>query len=45
MYPVELAAEFHFRFVYIRPFTGVNGRAARLLMYLIFMKYGFRQLL
>ena len=41
LHPVELAAEFHFRFVYIHPFSDGNGRTARLLMNLILMKYGF----
>ncbi|XID92574.1 Fic family protein [Paenibacillaceae bacterium WGS1546] len=41
LHPVELAAQFHFRFVYIHPFADGNGRTARLLMNLILMKYGF----
>lgn len=41
LHPVELAAEFHYRFVYIHPFSDGNGRTARLLMNLILMKYGF----
>ncbi|MZQ80706.1 Fic family protein [Paenibacillus sp. 5J-6] len=41
IHPVELAAEFHFRFVYIHPFSDGNGRTARLLMNLILMKFGF----
>ncbi|CAG7646919.1 hypothetical protein PAESOLCIP111_05272 [Paenibacillus solanacearum] len=41
LHPVELAAAFHFRFVYIHPFTDGNGRTARLLMNLILMKYGY----
>lgn len=43
LHPVELAAEFHFRFVYIHPFSDGNGRTARLLMNLILMKFDFRQ--
>ncbi|MGG1555135.1 Fic family protein [Paenibacillus ferrarius] len=41
MHPVALAAEFHFRFVYIHPFSDGNGRTARLLMNFILMKHGF----
>jgi Fic family protein len=41
LHPVELAAQFHFRFVYIHPFTDGNGRTTRLLMNLILMKFGF----
>jgi Fic family protein len=41
IHTVELAAEFHFRFVYIHPFSDGNGRTARLLMNLILMKFGF----
>ena len=41
LHPVELAAQFHFRFVYIHPFSDGNGRTARLLMNLILMIYGF----
>ncbi|CAN7753887.1 Fic family protein [Paenibacillus sp. LjRoot56] len=41
LHPVELAAEFHFRFVYIHPFSDGNGRTARLLMNLILMQFGF----
>ncbi|NRF95402.1 Fic family protein [Paenibacillus frigoriresistens] len=41
LHPVELAAQFHFRFVYIHPFADGNGRTARLLMNLILMAYGF----
>ncbi len=38
MHPIELAAEFHFRYVYIHPFIDGNGRSARLLMNLILMR-------
>ena len=41
MHPVELAALFHFKFVYIHPFADGNGRTARLLMNLILMGHGF----
>lgn len=41
MHPIELAAEFHFRFVYIHPFIDGNGRTARLLMNLILMRNGY----
>lgn len=36
--PIELAAIFHHRFVWIHPFTEGNGRTARLLMNLILMR-------
>lgn len=41
LHPVELAALFHFRFVYILPFTDGNGRTARLLMNFLLMKEGY----
>ncbi|MBD2862443.1 Fic family protein [Paenibacillus oceani] len=41
LHPVNLAAEFHFKFVYIHPFSDGNGRTARLLMNLILMKHGY----
>lgn len=41
-HPIELAAEFHFRYVYINPFIDGNGRTARLLMNLILMRNGYR---
>lgn len=41
LHPVQLAAEFHFRLVYIHPFSDGNGRTARLLMNLILMKSGY----
>lgn len=40
IHPVELAAKFHFQFVYIHPFSDGNGRTARLIMNLILMKFG-----
>ncbi|MEG1256843.1 Fic family protein [Clostridium sp.] len=41
LHPIELAAEFHFRYVYIHPFIDGNGRSARLLMNLILMRNGY----
>ncbi|WP_426449736.1 Fic family protein [Paenibacillus sp. S-38] len=41
LHPVELAAEFHFKFVYLHPFSDGNGRTSRLLMNLILMKHGY----
>lgn len=41
MHPVQLAAEFHFRYVYIHPFIDGNGRSSRLLMNLILMRNGY----
>lgn len=41
LHPIELAAQFHFQFVYIHPFSDGNGRTARLLMNLILMNDGF----
>jgi len=38
---VELIARFHHKFVWIHPFFDGNGRTARLLMNLLFMKYGY----
>ncbi len=41
MHAVELAAEAHYRFVTIHPFTDGNGRTGRLLMNLILMMKGY----
>ena len=41
LHPVELSALFHFKFVYIHPFTDGNGRTARLLMNFILMQFGY----
>lgn len=38
MHPVQLAAEFHYRFVCIHPFDDGNGRVARLIMNYILLK-------
>lgn len=40
-HPIELAAEFYFKYVYIHPFIDGNGRSARLLMNLILMRNGY----
>lgn len=39
--PMELAAVFHHRFVWIHPFVEGNGRTARLLMNALLMKNGY----
>lgn len=41
LHPIELAALFHFKFVYIHPFIDGNGRTARLLMNFILMQHGY----
>lgn len=41
LHPIELAAKFHFKYVYINPFIDGNGRSARLLMNLILMRNGY----
>lgn len=41
MHPIELASQFHFRFVHIHPFIDGNGRSARLLMNLILLRSGY----
>lgn len=38
MHPVQLAAEFHYKFVCIHPFDDGNGRVARLIMNYILLK-------
>lgn len=38
---VELIAKFHHQFVWIHPFFDGNGRTARLLMNLLFLKFGY----
>jgi len=39
--PIELAAFFHHKFVYIHPFLDGNGRTARLLMNVILIRSGY----
>lgn len=41
LHPVQLAAEFHYRFVYIHPFDDGNGRVARLIMNYILLKNNY----
>ena len=41
IHPIELASEFHLRFVIIHPFSDGNGRMARLLMNFILDRSGF----
>ena len=41
IHPVELACEFHLRFVEIHPFSDGNGRMGRLLMNFILDRSGF----
>jgi ABC-type sugar transport system ATPase subunit len=41
LHKIHLAAEFHFRYIYIHPFIDGNGRTARLLMNLILMSNGY----
>jgi len=40
-HPVELAAIFHHKLVYIHPFFDGNGRTARLIMNILLMKHGY----
>lgn len=39
--PIILAAEFHYKFIRIHPFDDGNGRAARILMNFILMRFGY----
>lgn len=41
LHPVELAALFHFKYVYIHPFIDGNGITGRLLMNLILLRNGY----
>ena len=41
IHPLELASEFHYRFVIIHPFSDGNGRMARLLMNFILDRSGY----
>lgn len=40
-HPIQLAAEFHYKFVCIHPFDDGNGRVARLLMNYILLKHNY----
>lgn len=40
-HPVKIAADLHYRFIFIHPFIDGNGRTARLLMNLVLMHAGF----
>jgi Fic family protein len=39
--PIELATEFHYKFIRIHPFDDGNGRTARILMNFILMQFGY----
>lgn len=41
LHPVQLAAEFHYKFVCIHPFDDGNGRVSRLLMNYILLKHKY----
>jgi len=41
VHPLQLATEFHHRFVLIHPFDDGNGRIARLLVNYILLRYGY----
>jgi Fic family protein len=41
LHPVQLAAEFHYRFVCIHPFDDSNERVARLIIYYILLKNNY----
>lgn len=41
LHPVQLATEFHYKFVCIHPFDDGNGRVSRLLMNYILLKHGY----
>ncbi len=41
IHPVQLAAEFHYKFVCIHPFDDGNGRVSRLLMNYILLKHDY----
>ncbi|MDD2304819.1 MAG: Fic family protein [Prolixibacteraceae bacterium] len=45
MHPVQLAAEFHYKFVCIHPFDDGNGRVARLIMNYILLKNDYPQVI
>ena len=44
VFPIELAALVHLRFVTIHPFSDGNGRISRLMMNFVLHKYGFPML-
>lgn len=41
VHPIQLAAEFHYRFVFIHPFDDGNGRVARLIMNYILLRFDY----
>lgn len=45
LHPVQLAAEFHYKFVCIHPFDDGNGRVSRLLMNYILLKHNYPMLI
>jgi Fic family protein len=45
LHPVQLAAEFHYKFVCIHPFDDGNGRVSRLLMNYILLNYNYPMLI
>lgn len=45
IHPVERAAEFHRRFVYIHPFPDGNGRVARLMMNMLLLQENYMPIL
>jgi Fic family protein len=41
LHPIELAAQFHYRFILVHPFLDGNGRTARLLTNLILLQHDY----